>query len=333
MQTTLNDVMLAICAGALRRYLSEKNSLPKSPLVAMVPISTRGKQDISVEGNQISSMLIQLATNIEDPIERLETIHENTIREKSYHGAIGAKTLANMAEAVPFGIANQAARLYSRYHISEWHNPVFNVTITNVPGPPMPLYLNGHKLLSVMGTAPIVDGMGLIITIFSYNGLLTVSSTSDANTMPDINVFSKYLLNSANELEKAVLAYRAKKKPTVKKNLKAKSDAVLVHIRSQLKEKAAFIKPNNGIFQLVVNADNPQLWKIDLNRSPGMVRRAKVQSPDVTLTIDDDHLYKIGTGALSFKTAFIQGRIEVNGDTEKAMKLGTILTKLPKLKS
>ncbi|MEM6378391.1 MAG: wax ester/triacylglycerol synthase family O-acyltransferase, partial [Bacteroidota bacterium] len=173
MGTTLNDVVLAICAGALRRYLLEKDKLPIKPMVAMVPISMRAKQDKNPEGNKISSMLVQLATNIEDPIERLEAIHENTLTGKTYNGAVGAQALATMAEAVPFGIANQAARLYSRFQISEMHNPVFNVTITNVPGPQFPLYLNGHKLLSIMGMAPIIDGMGLIITVFSYDGYIT----------------------------------------------------------------------------------------------------------------------------------------------------------------
>ncbi|MEL6867238.1 MAG: wax ester/triacylglycerol synthase family O-acyltransferase, partial [Bacteroidota bacterium] len=211
METTLNDVVLAICAGALRRYLLEKNKLPKKPLVAMVPISTRQSSDGDSDGNQLSSMLVQLATNIEDPIERLEVIHENTIRGKTYQGAIGAKTLANMAEVVPFGVANQAARLYSRYRIAEMHKPVFNVTITNVPGPQLPLYLAGHKLVSVMGMAPIIDGMGLIITVFSYNGLITISPTSDAKTMPDIDIFSRYIRESANELEAQILK-RGKKK-------------------------------------------------------------------------------------------------------------------------
>ena len=97
MECTLNDVLLAICAGALRRYLLEKDQLPQKPLVAMVPVSTRGAGN-EKGSNQISNMLIQIATNIEDPIERLEVINENTIRGKTYQDALGAKTLANMAE-------------------------------------------------------------------------------------------------------------------------------------------------------------------------------------------------------------------------------------------
>lgn len=331
MQTTFNDVLLAICAGALRRYLLEKDKLPIKPLVAMVPISTRTKGDEEEEGNQISSMLVQLATNIEDPIERLEAIHENTVRGKTYQGAIGAKTLANMAEAVPFGIANQAARLYSRYHISEMHNPVFNVTITNVPGPQFPLYLNGHKLQSVMGMAPIIDGMGLIITIFSYNSQVTISPTSDAKTMPDIDIFTHYIRESANELEAAALKQKAQKKPLEKKIQKAASDALFSHVRKQLKLNAQYIKPNNGLFRFVVTGDTPREWRVDLNKSPGLVRRGKVKDPDVTLTIADEHLIRIGRGELSLQTAFIQGRLKMEGDSAKAMKLGTILSKLPKM--
>ena len=93
MGTTMNDVVLAFCAGALRRYLKEKKKLPHKPLVAMVPISTRTEAEKDSTDNQVSSMLVQLATNIEDPIERLEAIHENTVRGKTYQKAIGAKTL------------------------------------------------------------------------------------------------------------------------------------------------------------------------------------------------------------------------------------------------
>ncbi len=333
LEISLNDVLLGICAGALRRYLVEKKKLPLKPLVAMVPISTRVEGEEEQGSNQISSMLVQLATNIEDPIERVEMIHENTVRGKTYQGAIGAKTLANMAEAVPFGIANQAARLYSRYKMAEMHNPAFNATITNVPGPQFPLYLNGHKLLSIMGSAPILDGMGLIITIFSYNGLITLSPTSDANSMPDLDLFSRYLREEANLLEEAVLnrTKAGKKKAKAKKPV-AKSDKVFRHIQKGLKANAKFIKPNNGLFQVMVTGPVPGEWRIYLNKSPGVVRKGKVANPDVTLTIKDEHLIRIGQGDLNLQTAFIQGRLSIDGDSAKAMKFGAILSKLPKMK-
>ncbi len=335
MGTTLNDVMLAICAGALRKYFLQKGKLPAKPLVAMVPISTRTKEEMNQQGNQISNMLVQLATDIEDPIERLEEIHENTVKGKTYQKAIGAKTLSSLAEAVPFGIANQAARLYSRFQMAEMHNPVFNVTITNVPGPQFPLYFREHKVHSIMGMAPILDGMGLIITILSYNGKITISPTSDVKSMPEQGTFSRLLLESANELEAAILEYEKnggkKKKKTAPKKVKAKSDALFAHIKKYLKENPTAVKPKSGVFQFVVKGDVETLWKIDLDKSPAVVTKTKAANPDATFTIKDDHLLKIGQGKLNIQTAFIQGRLKIHGDSGKAMKLGGMLMKLPNM--
>jgi WS/DGAT/MGAT family acyltransferase len=201
---TLNDVILAICAGALRRYLLEKDELPDKPLVAMVPVSTRTTEEKNAMGNQVSAMYIQLATDIEDPVKRLEKIHINTLVGKLYQDAIDAKSLMGYAELIPFGLAGVAARFYSRAAIAKHHSPMFNVVITNVPGPQIPIYLAGHKLIVNMGTAPIFDGMGLIMPICSYNGTLSISPTSAANLIPDLDDFTRYIRESANELEQAV---------------------------------------------------------------------------------------------------------------------------------
>jgi WS/DGAT/MGAT family acyltransferase len=201
---TLNDAILAICAGALRRYLLEKNELPDKPLVAMVPVSTRTDEEKNAMGNQVSAMYVQLATDLENPIKRLEKIHLNTVIGKLYQDAIDAKSLMGYAELIPFGLAGVAARFYSRAAIAKRHNPFFNVVITNVPGPQIPLYLAGHKLIVSMGTAPIFDGMGLIMPICSYNGTISISPTSAVNLMPDLDNFTRYIRESANELEEAV---------------------------------------------------------------------------------------------------------------------------------
>lgn len=331
MGTTVNDVILSICAGALRKYLNDKDQLPKKPLVAMVPISTRAAEDQSNNGNQISSMLVQLATNIEDPVERLLAIHENTNLGKTYHNAAGAKTLSNLAEAVPFGVANLASRMYSRYNLSKLHNPVFNVVITNVPGPQMPIYLQGHKLLSVQGMAPIIDGMGLIITVLSYDGTLTISPTSDVKSMPDIDVFSRYIRESANYLEKHVLAYDKSKTKKSPAKAKPKSDAFIAHIKKHLKAHPNFLKPNAGLYQINVTGKAKAQWQINLNKPPGSIRKGEAKDPDVTLTVNDSHLLKIGTGELNFQTAFVQGRLKVDGEMKSAMKLAKILSLIPKM--
>jgi WS/DGAT/MGAT family acyltransferase len=201
---TVNDVILAICAGALRRYLLEKDELPDKPLVAMVPVSTRTEEEKNAMGNQVSAMYIQLATDLEDPIKRLKKIHVNTLIGKLYQDAIDARSLMGFAELIPFGLAGVAARFYSRAAIAKKHNPFFNLVITNVPGPQVPLYLAGHKLLANMGTAPIFDGMGLIMPVCSYNGTISISPTSSSNLMPDLDKFTRYIRESANELEEAV---------------------------------------------------------------------------------------------------------------------------------
>ena len=88
------------------------------------------------------------------------------------------------------------------------HNPVFNVVITNVPGPQLDMYMAGHKLLAAMGMAPLVYGMGLLITVLSYNGVLSISPTSSPAVMPDLDVFTRHLREAANELEAALLPHR-----------------------------------------------------------------------------------------------------------------------------
>jgi WS/DGAT/MGAT family acyltransferase len=201
---TLNDVVLAICAGALRHYLLEKNQLPDEPLVAMVPVSTRDKGQKTSLGNQISAMFIQLATDIEDPLERLRQININTLVGKLYQDAVAAKSLMDYAQLVPFGLASVATHLYSQAILSKRIKPPFNLIITNVPGPQVPLYLAGHKLLFNMGTGPIHDGAGLIIPVLSYNGTLSFSPTSCAKMMPDIALFTRYIHDSADELEAAI---------------------------------------------------------------------------------------------------------------------------------
>lgn len=329
MGTTMNDMFLAICAGALRRYLKEKGKLPEKSLVALVPVSIRSNGDTQPSDNQISAMLVQIATHIEDPIERLEAIHDNTLKSKTYQGALGANTLASMAEIIPFGIANQAAHLYSRYKISELHNPVFNVAITNVPGPKIPLYLAGHKMVTVMGAAPIIDGMGLMITILSYDGHVTISPVSDANSMPDLDDFTRYIWEEANLLEAAVLEHQAKKsKAKPRRAAKPPSEKLFLELRKFLKALPDNGKPKSGLFQFHVKGDEVSDWVVDISVYPGQVTKGKAEQPDAAFTVEEAHLLKIAEGKLDVQTAFIQGRLKINGDFDQAMRMGKLLGKM-----
>ncbi|MEM7051253.1 MAG: wax ester/triacylglycerol synthase family O-acyltransferase [Acidobacteriota bacterium] len=203
---TVNDVVLTICSGALRRYLGEHDALPEDPLVAMAPISVRGDDEKSSLGNRVSAMLVPLATHLPAPLERLQAIHRDAVGSKSYHRAIGADTLTDYSNFVPFSVAALAARLYTGMGAARLHRPAFNVVITNVPGPQVPLYLGGSRMLSHLGTAPLFDGIGLLLAIFSYDGGLGIGVTACRRLMPDVEFFTNALSESLDELEAAVSA-------------------------------------------------------------------------------------------------------------------------------
>lgn len=203
---TVNDVVLATCAGALRRYLLEKEELPERPLVAMVPVSVRSAEERGTEGNQVSAMLVSLATDVEDPAERLLAIRRGATASKTYHQAIGARTLVDSTQFIPFSLAGLGARLYSGAHLADRVKPIFNLVITNVPGPQVPLYVGGARCLAYLGAAPLIDGLGLILVVFSYNGALAVSATACRALLGDIDRFTACLRESFRELEEAVAA-------------------------------------------------------------------------------------------------------------------------------
>jgi WS/DGAT/MGAT family acyltransferase len=206
--STINDIVLAICAGALRSYLQNNKQLPKKSLVAMAPISTRTDEEKKAGGNQVSAMLVYLATLEENPVRRLSLIMESARNSKAYSKALAARQLMDL---VPSAVAALGARLYTSMKLSETHSPFYNLVITNVPGPPMPLYMNGAKLRSHFGTAPILDGLGLLMVVFSYAGVMTISATSTPEIIPDIAEFLKGLHQSKDELYNALLKKTEKK--------------------------------------------------------------------------------------------------------------------------
>ncbi|MEM7704952.1 MAG: wax ester/triacylglycerol synthase family O-acyltransferase [Pseudomonadota bacterium] len=196
--TTVNDVVLAVCAGGLRSYLQAHDDLPDRPLVAMAPISVRSEQQRGKMGNQVSAMLVGLETHRDDPLERLNQIHQNTTSSKAYSGALPAN---HLIELIPTSTAALAARLYSRTALGDGRRPFFNLVITNVPGPQQPLYLGGARVLSTYGTAPLIDGLGLILVIFSYAGQLSIGITSCVSLVPDPERLGELFRQSLSELE------------------------------------------------------------------------------------------------------------------------------------
>ncbi|MGD9387125.1 MAG: wax ester/triacylglycerol synthase family O-acyltransferase [Gammaproteobacteria bacterium] len=214
---TVNDVVLAVCSGGLQRYLRDYGNLPEQDLVAMAPISIR--HEVHEGGNRVSAMLVPLEVKAGDPVERLRQIHEHAVDSKAYTEAIGAATLADTSRFVPYSLATAAAGLYSGLHLARYHRPPFNLVITNVPGPREPLYLGTAKLLEGYGTAPVLDGLGLILVVTSYLDTLTISATAAHEAVPDPHRLVADIEASFAELLAAVSppARRRSKSPRRKK--------------------------------------------------------------------------------------------------------------------
>ncbi len=207
---TVNDVVLAICAGALRRYLLEKEELPELSLVSMCPVNVRDPNAAASAGNQVVSMAVPLHTEIEDAKERLAAICSSTKDAKAYTNAISAKSMMEMAEFIPMELSVMGARVAAEQGMANFTTPEFNTVITNVPGPSVPFYSNGAKHIRGWGTGPCVDGNGLFHSVGSYCGELNISVTCCREMMPDPSRYAGFLNESFQELEQLVV--KSKKK-------------------------------------------------------------------------------------------------------------------------
>jgi diacylglycerol O-acyltransferase / wax synthase len=178
--STINDVVLAICSGALRAHLDNQENLPTQSLVAMIPVSKRAKDSgdgntKKENGNLISPMLVSLATDLDTPLERIGMIHQNTLRAKEFNHKVAVERIM---KHLPSWSTALTIKAYTKLRLANLLKPVFNLIITNVPGPRVPLYLDGARLKTLEGIAPIVDNMGLTMVVTSYIDTLTISMTS-----------------------------------------------------------------------------------------------------------------------------------------------------------
>lgn len=202
----VNDVVLALCAGSLRRYLGGRDEHPDGSLVAMVPMSVRSDDERDHGGNRVATMFASLASQIDDPIERLQAISTSMSQAKVQQHAIGADTLQNWAEFAAPAVAGQAARLYSRMRIADRHRPAFNLTISNVPGPPFPLSIAGARLVANYPAGPIFDGGGLNITVMSYRDSLDFGLLVCPELIGDPDILATGLQEALDELLEAIAA-------------------------------------------------------------------------------------------------------------------------------
>lgn len=215
--STINDVVLAVCGGGLRRYLQKHDELPVESLVAWVPINARRENtsDPDAPGNNITSMTAPIYTNVEDPIERLTCIYAATQQSKAAKAGVSARLMTDLSKHVPASTQVIASRLVLRAGMK---NRMCNLFISNVPGPQVPLYMNGALQVGSFGMAPLANGMGLFIATPSYNGQVTFNVTSTREIMPDIDFFVECLEKSLADLKKAV---KPVKKSRARKKIRA----------------------------------------------------------------------------------------------------------------
>ncbi len=197
---TVNDVVVSICAGAVRRWMEEHDELLDEPLVAQIPVSVRSDNEMGTFGNRIMLMSAPLFTDIEDPVDRLLRTHEALRVMKDRHRAMPAELLQDANHFIPPAVFSRAARVTFALSTASPGRPTWNLVISNVPGPQFPLYLAGARLDANYPVSVITDGMGLNITVMSYCGTLDFGIVADRDQMPDVWRLIDWLEDSLDEL-------------------------------------------------------------------------------------------------------------------------------------
>jgi WS/DGAT/MGAT family acyltransferase len=197
---TFNDVVMALCSGAIRRYLIEHDALPTEPLIAMVPVSVRTGNETELYQNRVSGVLANLATDEADPVKRLRAVSRSMTSAKKDLAAIPAEALQDFTQFAPPAVAARAMRMYSRLRIADRMNPPFNLIISNVPGPSAPLYSAGARLEHFYPVSAVADGQGLNMTVQSYNGNLDFGFVACRDLVPDLWTVTDYLQEASEEL-------------------------------------------------------------------------------------------------------------------------------------
>jgi WS/DGAT/MGAT family acyltransferase len=199
----VNDVVLSLVTVALRRYLAERKALPRSPLVALVPMSVRTEDERGHFNNRVSPMFTHLRTDVVDPARMVKAIARATKGAKEDHDAVGAKLLMDWSEHAAPSTFALAARVYSRLNLADRHRPIYNLVVSNVPGPTFPLYLYGAELVAAYPMGPVSEGAGLNVTVLSYGDHLDVGFLAGRGLVPDLDQMAAYVEDAMGVLLEA----------------------------------------------------------------------------------------------------------------------------------
>jgi diacylglycerol O-acyltransferase len=190
---TVNDVVVAICAGAVRRWLLKHHELGGDPLIAQIPVSVRSPEQQGTFGNRILLMGVPLHTEIADPVERLRATHDALAEMKERHLALPATLLQDANNFIPPALFSRAAQLTFAWASNPRLRPTWNLVVSNVPGPQFPIYCAGARMEAIYPVSVITDGMGLNITVMSYDGNLDFGIIADRDVMPDLGKLMRWL--------------------------------------------------------------------------------------------------------------------------------------------
>jgi len=199
---TVNDVVLAIATGALRTYLERRGELPDKPLIASVPTSVRVENDQGF-GNRVSSMFAALPVEITDPVERAKSVARFMSGAKQVHEDVGGSTLHDWAQTAAPIVFSRAMKMYTNLHVGERFRPVINLVISNVPGPPFPLYFAGARLMAIHPLGPIFDDCGLNLTVMSYEDHIDFGFIACRELVRDVGALAAAIPDALTELVKA----------------------------------------------------------------------------------------------------------------------------------
>jgi diacylglycerol O-acyltransferase len=190
---TVNDVVMCLCAGALRAQLVELGELPSEPLVAMVPLSVRSPEQFGTFGNRISMMVVPIPTDVADPVERLHVMNRTMKIAKDRHEALPATLLSDVTQFIPPAVFSRATRGMHSLSASRGFAPSLNVVISNVPGSPFPLYCGGARLETAYPISVLFEGVALNITVMSYLDHLDFGLIADREMDGDVWLLLEHL--------------------------------------------------------------------------------------------------------------------------------------------
>ena len=218
---TINDIAVAIVGGAMRKYLEAKGELPNDSLVAGAPVNVRSERNSQSSGNQVSLMTISMATDIADPVERLQAIHASSEQSKAFSSALGSSVMMDISEILIPQVLGWGFRAATLAAVRTNTPMPFHAIISNVPGPQIPLYLAGARVHLMMGLGPLLDLMGLFHAVLSGAGRIVINFISCREMMPDPDFYKACLAEAYAELQLA--AQQASRKPQAKRTTKRRA--------------------------------------------------------------------------------------------------------------